>query len=210
MLTPRVIGFTATVLLLGVVIALASLRGEPTHRKAFPVEEVHLNAVEPDHLAHLLITGRRDLVVFDMRTGEVDLEAAPPVRSAIRCAGCHATAEEGRAFLDGLPASVQLSKRLAFYTETGTEDVSFPAHIRDNPFVCGLAGGYQAWEDDVLAEVTYSAQDDTRAREDKARRRAVGAFFRGEKLTADDAPPPVAAPPPVRRAPVAQVADEGC
>ncbi len=205
--------FAAVLLGLGAIIAVASLGGDPPRRTSFSADEVRRGCVPTGDLADWLITGRRDIVVFDMRGPDVDLERDPPIRGAVRCGACHASAEQGREFLAGLPASVDLRKHIVFYTETGEEPLELPAVIRGNPDVCSLDGGYEAWRREVLAEVQLEANDSAEERDAKLRHQAVRAYFTGEQLV-DDQPPP---PPPPTALPVrlarpvsGAAADEGC
>ena len=207
------LAFAAVCLLLGIGVALASLSGEPRHVQTFQISDVDMRVVQPSELADCIVEGRRDFVVFDMRAEGVDEEAEPPVPGAVRCPACHEDAEEGRAFLESLPASVDLGKRLLFYDEDGQGNITLPKKpFQHNDYVCGLDGGYQAWKREYVDPVEFAPDDDLPTRQAKLKREALRAYFAGESLTdeAIAAPPP---PPPVlkrARVTAAAAADEGC
>ncbi len=204
--------FAAVCFALGIAIAAASLAGEPQHEKTFQISDLDMRVVQPSELADCIVEGKRDFVVFDMKPEGVDEKAEPPIPGAVRCPACHEDAQQGRAFLESLPASVDLAKRLLFYDESGSANIELPRKVfRKSPFVCGLDGGYQAWKREFVDPVDFSPDDDLPTRQAKLKRQALRAYFAGESLTSDAvaAPPP---PPVLKRvrAPAATGADEGC
>jgi rhodanese-related sulfurtransferase len=197
--------FAVVFLVAGAAVAGLSLRGEPQRRLHFGVSQT-ARTVKPTELASWIIEGRRDFAVIDLR-GQPRFDQGH-VRDAVSCGTCHTSAEEGRKAVQET-MFVDLSKKLVLYTETGTEDVSLPKLLAKNPRLYTLAGGYAAWQRDVLAPVAFGGETDAEQVQEKQRREAVRAFFAGERATSAPAALPLA---PIKRKAAHQPAGarEGC
>ena len=170
--------FAGVFLSLGVLIAVASVRGEPQRRLKLQVETEAGKLVEPATLADWVVTGKRDFAVVDMRD-VADFEKSH-VRGAVNCGSCHENRAAGEKAMHG-EGFVDLSKKLVLYTQTGAEPIVLPRLLHDNPRVYRLAGGYERWQKDVVAPVSFDGLADAEAIEAAKKREAVRAFFTGER-----------------------------
>ena len=201
----RSVTFVAVMACSGVAVAGLSWHGVD-RKTRYPLSGLRYRAVAAQDLASWIIEGRRDFVAVDLRT---DAEAATgSIRGAVRCAGCHDDAAQGRqAQADHF---VDLSKKLVLITQTGGEDPELPRILSRNPNLHVLKGGFRAWEAGVLAApVVSSVTDEGQARELR-RRTAIRNYFLGlDEAAAQPAALPVT---PIRRQNAHQpaVAREGC
>ena len=194
-------------LLVGGVVAVASLGGEPEAMKTFTVAPADARAVSPAELSDWIISGKRDFALVDLRDSAQHETGS--IRGAVHCGNCHASKEEGAASMEG-DSFVDLSRKLVLFTERGDESVEVPKIIYQNPHLYMLEGGYQAWEAELLAEVSLDAQDRDEVRQDKLKRMAVRDFYLGRNTASSQPAPIVAAPVRRVRPHRAAVADEGC
>jgi rhodanese-related sulfurtransferase len=200
--------FAGTFVVLGGIIAVVSLRGEPQGQVAFDVGGPGAPTVSPVELAEWGIEGRRDFVTVDLRSHEQF--QAGHIRGAVSCGSCHGSAADGKKAQQG-DTFVDLSKKLVIYTESGSEPVQLPKILAQNPRLVRLEGGYAGWKANVLAPVTFGGETDDGDLAAKRMREAIRGFYAGEPAaTGDAAKVPVA---PVRREtphkPVGAAA-EGC
>ncbi len=168
--------FGAVLLVASVAVAALSFRGEPKRKLRFGVSQ-RSRTVTPAELASWIIEGRRDFAVIDLR--DQDEFKKGHVRDAVSCGTCHDTAEEGRK--DSQETFIDLSKKLVLYTDTGDETVDLPKSLAKNPRLYTLTGGYEAWQREVLAPVTFGGETTTEQLQLKQRQDAVRAFFAGER-----------------------------
>lgn len=169
--------FAVVLLVASAAVAALSLRGEPKRKLRFGVSQ-GARTVTATELASWIIEGRRDFAIIDLRDPS-DFKQGH-VRDAVSCSECHTSPEEGRKDTRET-LFVDLSKKLVLYTETGEEEVDLPKSLAKNPRLYTLQGGYQAWQKDVLAPVTFGGESDTEQRLAKQRQEAVRAFFAGER-----------------------------
>ena len=169
--------FAVVLLVASAAVAALSFRGEPKRKLRFGVSQ-GARTVTPPELASWIIEGRRDFAIIDLRES-ADFKKGH-VRDAVSCAECHTTTEEGRKDTRET-LFVDLSKKLVLYTETGEETVDLPRSLAKNPRLYTLKGGYEAWEKEVLAPVTFGGETDAEQRLLKQRQEAVRAFFAGER-----------------------------
>jgi rhodanese-related sulfurtransferase len=199
--------FAGALLLLGALIAVASVRGEPQRRLKLQLDTDAARRVEPTALADWIVTGRRDFAIVDMRTAQ-DFEKGH-VRGAVNCGSCHENRAHGEKAMHG-EGFVDLSKKLVLYTQTDAEAIVLPRLLHDNPRIYRLAGGWDRWQKDVLSKVSFEGLTDAEALDAAKKRDAVRAFMSGERpATATEAKLPVA---PIRRAGEHKAAatSEGC
>ena len=196
--------FAVVVLVASAAVAALSFRGEPKRKLRFGVSQ-RARTVTPAELASWIIEGRRDFAVIDLRDGE-DFKKGH-VRDAVSCGTCHDTAEEGRK--ETQETFIDLSKKLVLYTDTGDETVDLPKSLAKNPRLYTLTGGYEAWQREVLAPVTFGGETSAEQLQTKQRQEAVRAFFSGERPTTPKAVLPLA---PIKRSSPHQPAGarEGC
>ena len=207
MLNKRYIAAGSVALLLGLTIAIASIRGEPQQRLTLKVEREASREVEPRELADWIVTGRRDFAVVDMRAA-ADY-AKSHVRGAVNCGTCHENREAGAKAMHG-EGFVDLSKKLVLYTQTGAEEVVLPKLLHDNPRIMLLAGGWEGWQKDLLAPVSFEGIGDEDQLLAAKKREAVRAFLSGERVApTNEAKLPVA---PLKRVGEHKTAtgSEGC
>jgi len=195
--------FAVVLLVAGAAVAGLSLRGEPKRKLRYQVSSTQ--TVTPAELAAWIIEGRRDFSVVDLRDPED--YAKGHVRGAVSCGSCHTDAAEAK---QDETTFVDLSKKLVLYTDTGTESVDLPKLLAKNPRLYVLAGGWEAWQRDVLAPVTFGGETDQEQVDEKQRREAVRAFYAGERT--DSARPAALPITPIRRKAAHQTAGahEGC
>jgi rhodanese-related sulfurtransferase len=205
MISKRFVLLASAALLVGLAIAGLSLRGEPSWKTSFRVDTDASRLVPPEHLETWIVEGRRDFTVIDLRDPASFEEAH--VKGAVNCGSCHESRTVAKRDMAG-EGFVDLSKKLVLYTQTGREDIVLPRILRDNPHLYRLAGGYEAWQRDVLAKVDFSTVSGE-ALEAAKRREALRAYFSGER--------PVAAPAKLSVTPVKRTgehkvaaANEGC
>jgi rhodanese-related sulfurtransferase len=207
MLDKRYLVAGGVALLLGVSIAIASIRGEPQQRLALKVEPEASRLVEPRELADWIVTGRRDFAVVDMRAASEFARAH--VRGAVNCGTCHESRAAGAKAMHG-EGFVDLSKKLVLYTQTGAEEIVLPKLLHDNPRIVVLAGGWDRWQRDLLAPVGFDGIADEDELNAARKREAVRAFLTGERVApTNEAKLPVA---PIRRVGEHKAAtgSEGC
>ncbi len=201
----KAVVFSAVFLVAGVAVAGLSLRGEPKRRLHFGVSQT-ARQVQPRELASWIIEGKRDFAVIDLR-GQDDFAKAH-VKGAVSCGVCHVDAAQGRKAVQET-MFVDLSKKLVLYTAKGDETVELPKLLAKNPRLYMLAGGWEGWQRDVLAPVTFGGEMDAEQLLEKQRLEAVRAYFSGERPTGAPAELPIQ---PIKRqnahAPAA--AREGC
>lgn len=197
--------FAAVLLVASVAVAALSFRGEPKRKLRFGVSQ-RARTVTPTELASWIIEGRRDFAVIDLR--DQDEFKKGHVRDAVSCGTCHDSAEEGRK--DSQDTFIDLSKKLVLYTDSGDETVELPKALAKNPRLYTLTGGYEAWQRDVLAEVTFGGEVDVEQLHAKQKREAVRAFFSGKQ--AGSSRPAVLPLAPIKRKSEHQPAGprEGC
>lgn len=193
MLTRNRILFAAVVLFSGVTVAALATRGPPPRKLTHAVDARDHAQVKPTQLAEWVIEGRRDFTVIDLR-GPDDFGRGH-VKNAVNCGHCHANAAEGRAAVEK-GDFVDLSKKLVVYTATGKEPVELPKVLARNPNLMLLEGGYQAWQDQVLAKVSFDGVTDPERLNELARKEAMRAYFAGERPSAAPAVLPTT---PIRR-----------
>ncbi len=187
------LAFVGLLLAGGVAVAALSIRGAPPRKVKIQVAQRRLIQVAPAELAQWIIAGRRDFVIVDLRSG--DAYEAGHVRGAVHCGSCHEDKAAGRKAQEG-PHFIDLSKKLVLY-DAGQAPLDLPPIIARNPRLYVLAGGYAAWQRDILAPVPFGDEPDRAVLEDKLRREAVRSFFAGERPdTGTVAPLPIA---PVKR-----------
>lgn len=206
MITRNRLLFSAVMLTSGITVAGLASRGPPPRRLTYEVDARNHGVVQPAELAKWIVEGRRDFTVIDLRAPtEFD---RGHVKNAVACGHCHANAAEGRAAVDK-GDFVDLSKKLVVYTATGTEPVQLPKVLASNPNLLLLKGGYEGWEHDVLAKVSFEGAADQEKLNELQQKEAVRAFFAGERPTSVVAPLPTA---PIRRdtAHKPATAREGC
>ncbi len=174
----RSLAFAAAVLVAGGAVAAMSAGGEPQHRQKFDVGRADHPAVTAPELAAWGIEGRRDYVLVDLRPSEDFKEGH--IRGAVSCGTCHASADEGKKADQG-EAFVDLTKKLVLYTETGAEKVKLPKLLADNPRLYILAGGYEAWKNQVMTPVSFGGETDEAQVLAKQKHEAVRAFYAGER-----------------------------
>ena len=179
MLNKRYIAAGSVALLLGLTIAIASIRGEPQRRLTLKVEPEASRLVEPREVAEWIITGRRDFAVVDMRSSQD--YAKSHVRGAVNCGSCHENREAGAKAMHG-DGFVDLSKKLVLYTQTGAEPMVLPKLLHDNPRIALLAGGYDRWQKDLLSPVALEGVFDEDELNAARQREAVRAFLSGERV----------------------------
>lgn len=199
--------FAGVFLALGALIAVASVRGEPQRRLKLQVDLEEGRLVEPEALADWIVTGKRDFAVVDMR--DVAEFEKGHVRGAVNCGSCHENRSAGEKAMHG-EGFVDLSKKLVLYTQTGAEAIVLPRLLHDNPRILRLSGGFERWQKDVLAPVSFEGLSDVQAVEAAKKRDAVRAYFTGERpASSNEAKLPVA---PIRRegAHKAAATSEGC
>ncbi|MEW5743307.1 MAG: rhodanese-like domain-containing protein [Myxococcota bacterium] len=206
MLTRNRILFAVVVLAAGLAVAALSAKGPPPRKLTHAVDAKSHGQVKPTQLASWLIEGRRDFTVIDLRAP--DDFGRGHVRGAVNCGHCHANAAEGRAAVEK-GDFVDLSKKLVVYTATGKEPVELPKVLAQNPNLLLLEGGYQAWQEQVLAKVSFEGVTDPERLNELARKEAVRAYFAGERPSSAPAVLPTA---PIRRdnAHKPAAAREGC
>lgn len=193
MLTRNRILFAAVVLISGVTVAALSTRGPPPRKLTHAVDARDHAQVKPTQLAEWVIEGRRDFTVIDLRSP--DDFGQGHVKNAVNCGHCHANAAEGRAAVEK-GDFVDLSKKLVVYTATGKEPVELPKVLAHNPNLMLLEGGYQGWQDQVLAKVSFDGVTDPERLNELARKEAMRAYFAGERPSAAPAVLPTA---PIRK-----------
>jgi rhodanese-related sulfurtransferase len=181
MFPKRAFVFAGVLLVLGGGIAVASLRGEPQRELAAAVDMPASHLVTASELADWIVTGRRDFAVVDMRA-PVDFQTAH-VRGAVNCGSCHENRQAGREAQQG-ESFVDLSKKLVLYTETDREPVTLPKILQENPRLYRLAGGFAAWQEKVLAPVSFEGLFDDESLLAAKKRDAVRAFMAGERPAA--------------------------
>lgn len=184
--------FAVVCLVGGAAVAALSLKGEPKRRLHFGVSQT-ARQVQPRELAAWIIEGRRDFAVIDMRD-HADFEKGH-IKDAVSCGVCHTSAAEGRKAVQET-MFVDLSKKLVLYTEKGDETVDLPKALAKNPRLYTLAGGWEGWQRDVLAPVTFGGEADQEQVWAKQKQEAVRAFFSGERPTVAPAALPIA---PIKR-----------
>jgi rhodanese-related sulfurtransferase len=197
--------FAAVALTGGIAVAGLSLRGEPTRKLTAGVSQ-RARTVKATELASWIVEGRRDFAVIDMRDQAAFTKSH--VRDAVHCGTCHQSKAEGRKAVEET-MFVDLSKKLVLVTQTGNETVELPKLLAKNPRLYTLEGGYDAWERDVLAPVTFGGETDVEQVQAKARREALRGFFSGERGTSKPATLPLE---PIQRKAAHQnaTAREGC
>jgi rhodanese-related sulfurtransferase len=198
--------FFGGLILVGAAVAGLSLRHAPERRG---VRELDLRArpqVRPADLAAWIVEGRRDFVVVDLRSGD-DYKKGH-IKGAVSCSSCHGSAQEGAASQRG-EAFVDLTKKLVLVTDGREQQLALPKILASNPRVASLAGGYPAWQQQILAKVSFGGETDERQLELKKKREALRSYFSGERPTAAPARIPIT---PVRRegAHKPAVVREGC
>lgn len=206
MLNRSKILFSAILLVLAGSVAVASLKGGPDAMKAFELASGKKTSVVPLELSKWIVTGKRDFVVLDLRDDAAYKKGH--VRGAIQCGNCHAGKKDGRAFLNDMP-EIDFAKKVVVYTQSDKEPVKLPKVMVDNPRLFRLAGGYQAWENQVLKEVKVEAGDSEAAVMAKRKRAAVRNMFLGKSSAGAATPMKIK---PIRRARThsSQPEDEGC
>lgn len=198
--------FAAVLLVTGGAVAALSLRGEPKRRLHFGVSQ-SARTVTPAQLASWMIEGRRDFTVIDLRPPEAF--ARGHIRDAVSCGQCHSSADEGRKALRET-MFVDLTKKLVLYDDDGQESLELPKLLAKNPRLYTLAGGYEAWQREVLAPVSFGGETDAEQLHAKQKQEAVRAFFAGERVGASQ--PAVLPMAPIKRESTHQPAGprEGC
>jgi uncharacterized protein len=203
----RAIAFTSVLLAGGLAVAAASVWGPPPRQVKLRVDQERLPQVAPAELAQWIIEGRRDFVVVDLR-GNAAYQASH-VRDAVHCGTCHEDkdaaheAQQGDHFVD-------LSKKLVLYADSGATPLELPPIVARNARLHVLAGGFAAWQRDILAPVALTGVSDRDELEARQRHEAVRAFFAGERPASGTvAPLPIT---PVKRegAHKPAGASEGC
>lgn len=174
--------------------------------KAFSVESTKKSSVTPDELSSWIVGGKRDFVVLDLRDDAAYKKGH--IRGAVQCGNCHAGKKDGRSFLKEMP-EIDFSKKLVFYTQTDKEPVKLPKVMVDNPRLFRLAGGYQAWDNQVMKEVKVEAGDSEAQVMAKRKQAAVRNMFLGKSSAGAGAQLKIK---PIRRARThsSAPADEGC
>jgi uncharacterized protein len=172
------LAFVGLLLVGGVAVAALSLRGAPPRRVKLQVAQKGLAQVAPAELAQWVLEGRRDFVIVDLRKG--DAYEAGHIRDAVHCGSCHEDKATGRKAQEG-PHFIDLSKKVVLYADAGEAPLELPPIIVRNPRLYVLAGGYAAWQRDILAPVVLGGETDRSELEPKLRREAVRAFFAGER-----------------------------
>jgi rhodanese-related sulfurtransferase len=188
-----------------ITVAALSARSHPSHPRLYDVAGVH-RSVTPDEVATWIIEGRRDFTVIDLRP-PADFERGH-IPVAVNCHHCHVDRQGAGDAEEGY--SVDLSKKLVAYTETGTEHVELPRIVARHPSLMLVKGGWQAWKTDVLGPVSLEGVDDE-ARPELQRREARRAYFAGEHVGSGAAAAPAVVP--TKREcprPAAATAREGC
>ncbi|MGC4116397.1 MAG: rhodanese-like domain-containing protein [Myxococcales bacterium] len=206
MFTKNSFVFAGVFLVLGVLIAVASVRGEPQRRLKLELDADASRRVEPAALADWMIAGRRDFAVVDMRSVQ-DFEKGH-VKGAVNCGSCHENRAAGQKAMHA--GFVDLSKKLVLYTQSDAETIVLPKLLHDNPRIYRLSGGWERWEKDVLGKVSFEGLADADALDAAKKREAVRAFMSGERpAAASEAKLPVT---PVRRTGEHKAAatSEGC
>jgi rhodanese-related sulfurtransferase len=203
----RALIFGAVPLALGIAIAAASIRGEPQRKLKYTVEAEDSRRVTPRELADWIVKGRRDFAVVDMRD-PADYEKGH-VRAAVNCGSCHENREAGVRAQHG-EGFVDLSKKLVLYTGTDAEPIVLPRLLHDNPNLYRLAGGWEAWKNEVLTSASLEGIADEAELDTARRHEAVRALVSGERSSAGSvAKLPVT---PIKRVGEHKVAtgNEGC
>jgi len=203
---PGTLAFAAVLLVAGGAVAgIALVRGEPRWQVKYEVGG-NRPTVSATELARWGVEGRRDYVVVDLRPSDDFAEGH--IRGAVSCGTCHASASEGKKAEQG-DTFVDLTKKLVLVSETGSESIKLPRLLAQNPRIYLLAGGYDAWKQQVMAPVAFGGETDEAQLAEKQRREAVRAFYAGERPAPNTATLPTA--PIHRSAPHAPAkAAEGC
>jgi len=191
MLSRNAILFSGALLVAGAGIAVASMRGGPPRRTTRQLAATPDRLVTAPELADWIVKGRRDFAVVDLR--ERKAYEKGHIRDAVSCGSCHDSRDAARRD----ERFVDLSRKLVLYTQHGRETVTLPALLASNPRLFLLEGGYDAWQSEVLAPVSFGGETDPEQVLAKKRRDAIRGRFSGEGRAEAPAAIPVV---PVRRA----------
>ncbi len=204
MLTRNRIVFAVVFALAGAGVAALSFKGDPPRELNAAFHADSAKQVSPAELASWIIEGRRDFTVVDTRP--VENYQASHVRDAVSCGSCHQSKQQARES----ETFVDLSKKIVLYAQSDADEIVLPKILVENPRLLRLSGGFEGWQQEILAPVKQEGLTSDEQVLDARRREARRAFFSGETPSA---PAPVKAPvEPVRRGGPhkAAAAAEGC
>jgi hypothetical protein len=198
--------FFVGLLVVGAAVGGLSLRAAPERRALRQLDLRTRPQVRAVELATWIVEGRRDFVVVDLRPAAAFKQGH--IKGAVSCASCHGNAEDAAASQRG-DTFVDLSKKLVLVSDGRAQSLELPKILAANPRVVSLAGGYPAWQQQILTRVSFGGETDERELEQKKKREALRSYFSGER--------PVAAPAKLSITPVRRegahrpaVAREGC